>query len=474
MLNKLFGFDRTKHNVRTEILAGITTFLTMSYILAVNPDIFSKLDMPGGAVFTSTALAAIVGCMMMTFCGKLPFGLAPGMGLNAFFVYTVCLGMGYHWSFALTAVFLEGLLFILLTVTNVREAIVNCIPINLRYAIGAGIGLFIAFIGLQHAEIIVGNDATLVTLGKITEGPALLGIIGLLITGFMYVKRVRGAMLFGVLITTAIGIPMGITEFQGFVSAPSSIEPIFCKFQWDSIFTLDMLVVVFTFLFIDMFDTVGTLIGVCQRAGLVNNDGKITRLNQAFMSDAIATTAGAMLGTSTTTTYVESAAGVAQGGRTGLTAFTVGCCFAITLFFSPLFLSIPSAATAPVLIIVGLLMLEPIRNIDFSDYTESIPAFMCIILMPLSYSISDGILMGMICYVVLNMCCGRFKKLTPTMYILATLFILKYIFIVVPDKSSEATPAVVEQARVEVVSESELESASSFEGEIIVIENDEK
>lgn len=472
MLNKLFGFDAEKHNVRTEILAGITTFLTMSYILAVNPDIFSKLDMPVGAVFTSTALASIVGCMMMAFCGKLPFGLAPGMGLNAFFVYTVCLGMGYHWSFALTAVFLEGLLFILLTVTNVREAIVNCIPINLRYAIGAGIGLFIAFIGLQHAEIIVANDATLVTLGKVTEGPALLGIIGLLITGFLYVKRVRGAMLFGVLITTVIGIPMGITEFQGVVSSPSSIEPIFCKFQWENIFTLDMLVVVFTFLFIDMFDTVGTLIGVCQRAGMVNKDGKITRLNQAFMSDAIATTAGAILGTSTTTTYVESAAGVAQGGRTGLTAFTVGCCFAITLFFSPLFLSIPSAATAPVLIIVGLLMLEPIRNIDFSDYTESIPAFVCIILMPLSYSISDGILMGIICYVLLNMCCGKFKKLTFTMYALAILFILKYIFIVVPDKAPETAAVIAEEAKVEVVSEQQLQS--SFEGEIIVVKSDEK
>ena len=471
MLNKLFGFDRAKHNVRTEILAGITTFLTMSYILAVNPDIFSKLDMPAGAVFTSTALAGIIGCMMMAFCGKLPFGLAPGMGLNAFFVYTVCLGMGYHWSFALTAVFLEGLLFILLTITNVREAIVNCIPINLRYAIGAGIGIFIAFIGLQHAEIIVASDATLVTLGKITEGPALLGIIGLLITGFMYVKGVRGAMLFGVLITTAIGIPMGITEFKGVVSSPSTIEPIFCKFQWDNIFTLDMLVVVFTFLFIDMFDTVGTLIGVSQRAGMVNEDGKITLLNQAFMSDAIATTAGAILGTSTTTTYVESAAGVAQGGRTGLTAFTVGCCFAVTLFFSPLFLSIPSAATAPVLIIVGLLMLEPIRNIDFSDYTESIPAFVCIILMPLSYSISDGILIGMICYVLLNICCGRFKKLTFTMYALAILFILNYIFIVVPNKTTETAPVIAEEAKVEVVSEPQTQS--SFEGEIIVVENEE-
>lgn len=430
MLNKLFGFDSTKHNIRTEVLAGITTFLTMSYILAVNPAMFSVLDgMPGGAVFTSTALAAIVGCMMMAFWGKLPFGLAPGMGLNAFFVYTVCMGMGYSWQFALTAVFIEGLIFILLTVTNVREAIVNAIPINLRYAIGAGIGLFIAFIGVQNAEIVVHSDATLVALGDITSGPALLGIIGLLITGFLYVKHVRGAMLIGILLTTLIGIPMGITEYQGIMSQPESIAPIFCQFEWERIFTLDMLVVVFTFLFIDMFDTVGTLIGVCTRAGMVNKDGRIPRLNQAFMSDAIATTVGAMIGTSTTTTYVESAAGVAQGGRTGLTAFTIGCCFAVTVFFSPLFLSIPSAATAPVLIIVGLLMLEPIRNIDFTDYTESIPAFVTVLLMPMAYSISDGILIGMIFYVLLNVCCGKFRKLSPTMYILALLFILKYIFI---------------------------------------------
>ena len=429
MLNKLFGFDKKKHNIRTEILAGVTTFLTMSYILAVNPAMFSELDMPVGAVFTATALAAIIGSLVMAFWGKLPFGLAPGMGLNAFFVYTVCLGMGYSWQFALTAVFLEGLLFILMTITNIREAIVNAIPINLRYAIGAGIGLFIAFIGMQNSGIIINNQSTLVSLGDITSGSALLAIIGLLVTGFLYVKNVRGAMLIGILLTTLIGIPMGITEFRGIMSYPESIDAIFCKMQWDNIFTLDMVIVVFTFLFIDMFDTVGTLIGVCTRAGMVNKDGKIDRLNKAFMADAIATTAGAVLGTSTTTTYVESATGVSQGGRTGLTAFVIGCCFAITLFFSPLFLSIPSAATAPVLIIVGLLMMEPIRNIDFGDYTESIPAFVCMITMPMAYSISDGILISMIIYVILNMCCGKFKKISVAMYILAILFILKYIFI---------------------------------------------
>ena len=430
MLKKLFGLDSTKTNVRTEIVAGITTFLTMSYILAVNPTMFSQLDgMPGGAVFTSTALAAIVGCLAMAFIGKLPFGLAPGMGLNAFFVYSVCLGMGYSWQFALTAVLIEGLIFIVLTLTNVREAIVNAIPMSLRNAIGAGIGLFIAFIGLQSAGVVVSDGATIVTLGKITEGSALLALIGLIITGFLFARNVPGAILLGILITMLIGIPMGVTEFKGVISVPESISPIFCQFQWDNIFTLDMLVVVFTFFFIDMFDTVGTLVGVCTNAGMADEKGNIPRIKQAFMADSIATTVGAALGTSTTTTYVESAAGVAQGGRSGLTAFVVSCCFAVALLFSPLFLSIPSAATAPALIIVGLLMLEPVKNIPFSDFSESIPAFVCLIMMPLTYSIANGILLGMITYVLMNLVTGKAKKLSPIMYILAVLFILKYIFI---------------------------------------------
>ena len=430
MLNKLFGFDPQKHNVRTEIVAGITTFLTMSYILAVNPGMFGILEgMPAGAVFTTTALAAIIGTLAMAIFAKLPFGLAPGMGLNAFFVFSVCLGMGYSWQFALTAVFIEGILFILMTITNIREAIVNAIPKNLRYAIGGGIGLFIAFIGMQNAGIIVNDNATLVALGDITSGSALLAVIGLVITGVLFALNVKGAMLIGILATTLIGIPMGITEFKGVVSMPESVEPIFCKFEWDKIFTLDMLVVVFTFLFIDMFDTVGTLIGVSTKAKMVDEKGNIPHLKQAFMADAIATTAGAVLGTSTTTTYVESASGVAQGGRTGLTAFTIAVCFAIALFFSPLFLSVPGAATAPVLILVGMLMMEPVRNIDFDDATEAIPSFICLVMMPLAYSISAGILLGMIAYVVINVCCGKFKKITPTMYILAILFILKYIFI---------------------------------------------
>lgn len=430
MLQKLFGFNSKETSVRTEVMAGITTFLTMSYILAVNPAMFGLLDgMPIGSVFTSTALAAIVGCVAMAFYGKLPFALAPAMGLNAFFVYTVCMGMGYSWQFALTAVFIEGIIFIVLTITNVREAIVNAIPINLRYAVGVGIGLFIAFIGLQNAGVIVNNEATLVSLGDVTSGSALLTMIGLIITGLLYVRKVPGAMMLGILLTTLVGIPMGVTDFKGIVSQPESIAPIFCKFEWNNIFTLDMLVVVFTFLFIDMFDTVGTLIGVSTKAGMVDERGNIHRLGHAFMADAIATTVGACLGTSTTTTYVESASGVAQGGRSGLTAFVVACCFGVALLFSPLFLSIPAAATAPVLIIVGLMMLEPIKNIDFGDYTESIPAFICIVVMPLAYSISDGILMGMIAYFLLNLVCGNFKKLTPAMIILSVLFILKYIFI---------------------------------------------
>lgn len=430
LLKRLFGFDPAKTTVRTELLAGLTTFLTMSYILAVNPAMFSRLEgMPAGAVFTSTALAAIIGSAVMAFWGKLPFGLAPGMGLNAFFVYTVCMGMGYSWQFALTAVFIEGLIFIALTLTNLREAIVNAIPASLKNAIGAGIGLFIAFIGLQNAGIIVRNDATLVTLGEITEGSALLALIGLVVTGVLTIKNVRGGLLIGILITTVVGIPMGLTEFKGVVSMPHSISDIYLQFEWDKVFTLDMVVVVFTFLFIDMFDTIGTLVGVCTKAKIMTPEGRIPRVREAFMADAIATTVGACIGTSTTTTFVESASGVAQGGRSGLTALAVAICFAVALFFSPLFLAIPAAATAPILVIVGLFMMSPIKNIPFDNYSESIPAFVTIIMMPMAYSISDGILMGMICYVLLNVACGNHRRITPTMYILAILFILKYIFI---------------------------------------------
>lgn len=429
MLQKLFGFDPTKNKLKTEIIAGITTFLTMAYILAVNPSMFTACGMPAGSVFTATALAAITGTLIMSLWAKLPFALAPGMGLNAFFVFTVCLGLGHSWQFALTAILIEGLIFVILTLTNLREAIVNAIPASLKNAIGAGIGLFIAFIGLQNAGVIVKNDATLVSLGDITSGAPMLAMIGLIITGVFIAKNVKGGLLWGILITAIIGIPMGLTHYSGIMSVPDSLDPIFLKFEWNRILSLDMVVIVFTFLFIDMFDTIGTLVGVSTKANMLTPEGKIPRVKEAFMADAIATCAGACYGTSTTTTYVESAAGVAQGGRTGLTSFVVAVCFTIALLFSPLFLSIPAAATSPVLIIVGLFMLSPIKNIDLDDFSESIPAFVCIVMMPLAYSISDGILLGMICYVVLNVLCGNFKKITITMYVLAIIFMLKYIFI---------------------------------------------
>ncbi|MBO5596134.1 MAG: NCS2 family permease [Bacteroidales bacterium] len=437
---KLFGFDSKVNNVRTEILAGITTFLTMAYILAVNPAIFSALDgMPGGAVFTATAVASIIGTLVMALYAKKPFGLAPGMGLNAFFVYTVCLGMGYSWQFALTAVLIEGILFIILTLTKVRSWLINAIPGTLKKAIGAGIGLFIAFIGMQNAGIIVNNDATLVSLGEITEGKALLGMIGLFITAGLVMAKVRGGMLWGILATTLLGLLIkdpatgeAITKLNGVVSLPDSVKPIAFQFEWHNIFSLDMLVVVFTFLFIDMFDTMGTIIGVHHGADLVpegNRRDDIPGMEKMFLADSIGTVAGACLGTSTTTTYVESAAGVGEGGRTGLTAFSTALCFALALFFSPLFLAIPGAATAPALIIVGVMMMHSVSRIHWDDYCKAIPAFMTIILMPLAYSISDGILIGVITYVACHAVAGRFKDISVTMWILAALFICKYIFI---------------------------------------------
>lgn len=427
MLKKLFGFDERVTTVRTEVMAGITTFLTMAYILAVNPNILSTTGMEKGALFTTTVLASAVTTLLMAFYAKLPFGLAPGMGLNAFFAYTVCLGLGYSWQFALTAVLIEGLIFILLTVTNLREKIVDCLPMTLKHAISAGIGLFIAFLGLQNAGIIVKNDATLVGLGNITTGPALLGIIGLVLTSVLLVKRVKGALLIGILLTTVLGIPLGITHFSGVVSTPPSIEPIFCQFEWHNIFTKEMVVVVFTFLFVDLFDTIGTLVGVTTKAGMVTKDGKIPHLKQAFMVDAIGTTMGAALGTSTVTTFVESAAGVGEGGRSGLTAFVTAVCFLLALFLAPFFLAVPGAATAPVLILVGLMMISSVKKIDFSDYSEAIPAFLCIVFMPMAYSISDGIVLGLMSYVLVNLISGKYKKLTLGMYILAILFSFKFL-----------------------------------------------
>lgn len=442
MLQKLFGFDPAKNNVRTEIVAGITTFLTMAYILAVNPSIFSALgDMPNGAVFTATAIAAAIATFVMALYAKKPFGLAPGMGLNAFFVYTVCLGMGYTWQFALTAVFIEGVIFIILTLTKVRQWIVDAIPLSLKNAIGAGIGLFIAFIGLQNSGMVVNSDSTLVTLGDLCHGPGLLAVIGLVISCSLVMAHIRGGILIGILITAVIGLFIkdpatgaAITSFSGIVSTPPSIKPIFCQFQWNQVFSLDMLTVVFTFLFIDMFDTMGTVIGVSQKAGMVDDEGHVDGIDRIFMADAIGTVVGSCLGTSTTTTYVESSAGVGAGGRTGLTAFTTAICFALALFLAPVFLAIPNSATAPALVIVGMMMMQPVTKISWTNYRESIPAFLTVILMPMSYSISDGILIGMIAYVALNAVTGIFdhqylKKITPTMWILAILFVLRYIFI---------------------------------------------
>ncbi len=429
MLEKFFKLKENGTTPRTEIIAGITTFLTMAYILAVNPNILSAAGMDPNALFTTTAIAAIIGTLVMALWAKLPFALAPGMGLNAFFAFSVVLGMGHTWQFALTAVLIEGVIFILLTVFNVREAIANSIPKSVKTAISAGIGLFIAFIGLQNAGIIVNHDATLVSLGNITSGTALLGLIGLIITSVLVVKKVKGDLLIGIILTALIGIPLGITQINGFVSLPPSIEPIFFKFEFSQIFTFDMLIVVFTFLFVDIFDTLGTLVGVSTKAGMLDKNGKIPNAKKAFMADAIGTTAGAMLGTSTVTTYVESAAGVSEGGKTGMTALITALCFGLALFFAPVFLAIPGAATAPALILVGLYMLGPIKELEFNDLSETIPAFICIIAMPLAYSIAEGITLGVLSYVVINLIAGNFKKLSLGMYILAVLFILKYIFI---------------------------------------------
>ena len=431
-LQKTFGLNPAKHSVRTEIIAGITTFLTMAYILAVNPSIFSALEsqgMPTNAVFTATALAAIVGCLVISIYAKKPFGLAPGMGLNAFFVYTVCLAMGHPWQMALTAIFLEGILFILLTVTNVRKLIVDAIPVTMKRAIGAGIGLYIAFIGLKSAGIIVNSEATSVALGSFSEPAVILSIIGFLITSVLVILNVKGGMLLGIIATTIIGIPMGVTNFNGVMSTPPSIEPIFCQFEWSQILSWDMVAIVFTFLFIDMFDTIGTVVGVSVKSGMVDKDGNVDGINKVLMADAVATVAGAVFGTSTTTTYIESASGVSEGGRTGLTSFTIAVCFAIALMFSPLFLAIPGAATGPVLFIVGVMMASPVRDIDWSDYSEAIPAFVTMLLMPLAYSISDGIMLGMITYTLLNALAGKLKKVSVMMWILAVLFILRYVLI---------------------------------------------
>ncbi len=429
MFEKFYQLKANGTTVKTEVLAGITTFLTMAYILAVNPNILSAAGMDQSALFTATAVASIVGTLAMALLAKLPFAQAPGMGMNAFFAFTVVLGMGYSWQFALTAVLIEGVIFFIMNILNIREAIVNAIPTSLKHAISAGIGLFIAFIGMQNAGIVVNNDATLVQIGEITSGGALLALIGLVITSVLLIRKVKGALLIGILATAVVGIPMGITNFTGIVDVPPSPAPLFFKFDFSQIFTFDMLIVTFTFLFVDVFDTVGTLIGVCSKANMLDKKGQIPNVKKAFYADAIGTTSGAIFGTSAVTTYVESAAGVSEGGRTGLTALVTAGCFALALFFAPLFLSIPGAATAPILILVGLMMLSPIKDIDLDNYSESVPAFICIIAMPLMYSIAEGIALGLVSYVLLNAISGKLKKVSIAMYILAVLFILNYIFI---------------------------------------------
>lgn len=429
MLQKLFGFDKKTMTLKKEVMGGITTFLTMAYILAVNPSILAAAGMDQGAVFTATVVSAVVATLVMAVYAKLPFALAPGMGLNAFFAYTVVLTMGYTWQFALTAVLIEGIIFILLTLTGLRQKIVDSMPLLLRRSISPGIGLFIAFIGLKNAGVVAGSDATLVTLGNLHDPAVLLACFGILLSAVLLVLNVTGALLIGILVTTIIGIPLGITNFTAIVDTPPSIAPVFCQFDWSGVLSIDMAICVLTFLFIDMFDTIGTLIGVSNRAGMVDEDGNIPHLQNAFMADSIGTTVGAILGTSTVTTYVESASGVNVGGRSGLTSFTSALCFVLALFFAPVFLAIPAQATAPALILVGVMMMHDIRKVHFDDYINAIPCFICIAFMPLTYSISDGILMGLISWVLIRVCCGRIKDLNAGMIILAILFILKYAFL---------------------------------------------
>lgn len=456
-LDKIFHLKENHTDVKTEVMAGITTFMTMAYILAVNPNILSASGMDRGSVFTATALSAFIATCLMALLSNYPFVLAPGMGLNAYFTYTVVLGMGYTWQQALAAVFAEGIIFILLSLTNVREAIFNSIPMNLKHAVSVGIGLFIAFIGLQNAKIVVGNDSTLVSIfsfkSSVAEGTfssqgitVLLALIGILVTAVLLAKDVKGSILWGILITWVLGIICQLThlyvpnadigyysllpDFSNGISVPSMM-PTFMKMDFSIVFSLDFVVIMFAFLFVDMFDTLGTLIGVASKADMLDKDGKLPRIKGALLSDAVGTTVGAMCGTSTVTTFVESASGVAEGGRTGLTSLVAAVLFGLSLLLSPIFLAIPSFATAPALIVVGYLMLTSVTKIDFNDMTEAIPCFIAIIAMPFMYSISEGISMGVISYVVINLITGKAKekKISVLMYVLAILFVLKYIFI---------------------------------------------
>lgn len=440
----LFKLKENGTNVSTEVFAGITTFMTMAYILVVNPNILSSTGMDKGAVFTATALAAFLGCLMMAFLANYPFGLAPGMGLNAYFAYTVA--NEYGWQLALFAVFIEGIVFLVFSFFNIREAIFNSIPKNLKNAVSVGLGVFITFIGLQNAGIIIKDPSTAVALGNIKSVAPALAMIGVIITAVLTIKKIKGALFWGILITWGLGIIFQITGIyqvdieqgqfslipQGFISAPPSIKDIniftaFKSIDFNVVKITDIIVIVFAFLFVDMFDTIGTLIGVSEKANFLDKNGKLPKLKQALLADAVATTAGAMLGTSTTTTFVESASGVAEGGRTGLTSTVTGILFLVALIFSPIFITIPGFATAPTLIIVGLFMIENVVNIDFSDYTEGLPAFITIIMMPFAYSIADGLVFGFLGYVFIKLLTGKSKDISKVMYILSVLFIIKLI-----------------------------------------------
>jgi AGZA family xanthine/uracil permease-like MFS transporter len=423
---KMVGFQASKHAVKTEVLAGLTTFITMAYILAVNPEIISATGMDKGAVFTATALVSGLVTILMALYAKLPLALAPGMGLNAFFAYTVCLAMGYSWQTALMAVFIEGIIFILMTLTNLREKIVYSIPLCIRQSIGVGVGLFVLFLGMQSGGLVVKNDATMLAIGNIMQGTGLLCLIGLIITAALLYKKVTGALLYGIVLTTLIGIPMGLTSMNGIFAMPPSPVSIMGQFDITQLASVDFWVVVVTLLFVDMFDTIGTLVGVAEHTNMKDKDGKIPWMKKAFMVDAIGTTVGAMMGCSTVTAFVESTSGITSGGRTGLTSLVTGVCFLLSLFLAPLFLSMPAAATGQALILVGIMMMSGMSKIDFSDYSESVPAVICITAMAFTCSISNGIALGIISYVAIQLLAGHFKKIPIATYILAALFVCKF------------------------------------------------
>ena len=427
---KLLGFDTKNMKMKTELIAGATTFLTMSYILAVNPAILSSTGMDKGALFTATALSAAIATLLLAFMAKLPFAQAPSMGLNAFFAYTLCQAMGYSWEQALAIMLIEGLVFLLITFFNVRELILDSIPKNLRYAISAGIGMFIAFIGLKNAGIIVAKEGTFVGLGAFTP-ESTLGIIAILLSGILMARNVKGSLFYGIIAATIIGIPMGVTMIpDGWlpVSAPQDISPIFCHFDFNGFLNIKTLLVIFSLLIVNIFDTIGTLVGLAEKTGIVQPDGSIPRVKEAMMSDAIGTTCGAMLGSSTITTYIESASGIAEGGRSGVTSAFVGILFLLSLLVSPIFLLIPGAATSGALVLVGVLMLDSVKKLDLSDVSESFPAFITMITMVLCYSIADGICLGILSYVILKLCVGRWKQLNITLVTLAILFIINFVF----------------------------------------------